>query len=199
MHDLKPWFGDPPHTSAPDMPGYWQSSHEQINIGKVSVVGVVLIPLWFMLVVSTIAILGGRSEYSVEFSFTVILILAVLIVAVVLMHELVHGAVAALLGAKPAFGVGPGFAYTTFLEPMSKSSYLAVGLAPLVLLTAGAIGVALAWPALAGWMVVAATINASGAIGDLWMTWRIVRAPRGSMFYDLADGFAVYVPADTPS
>jgi hypothetical protein len=53
---------------------------------------------------------------------------------------------------------------------------------------------AVVWPGIAGWMIVVGTINASGAIGDLWMTARILRSPRRAMFYDLADGFAVFAP-----
>src|SRR5690606_33643689 len=116
------------------------------------------------------------------------------ILAVTVVHEIIHGLVAAVLGAKPAFGVGPGIAYTTFLEPMSRAAYLAVGLAPLLIMSVAFVVAALYWPSAAGWLLAAAIINASGAIGDLWMSYRILRAPRGARFYDLADGFAVLAP-----
>lgn len=194
MNELTPWFGEPPHTTPPDLPGYQQVALERLNIGKVTVAGMLLIPMWAIGITGLIAVLGGRTEYSMQFSFVGLLLIVLLLFLVILVHEIVHGVVAALLGARPSFGVGPGFAYTTFLSPMGKVGYLAVGLAPLVLMTAAAVGVALAWPSLAGWMIVAATINASGAIGDLWMAARIVRAPAGAQFHDLADGFAVYAP-----
>jgi hypothetical protein len=200
MNELTPWFGEPPHTTAPELPGYRQIAHEKLDIGRISIVGLLLIPVWALGITGLVAILGGRSEYSMPFSLVGFLLIFALLFVVILLHEVVHGIAAALLGARPSFGVGPGFAYTTFLEPMGKTRYLTVGLAPLVLMTAAAVGAALAWPSLAGWLIYAATINASGAIGDLWMAARIVRAPARAKFYDLADGFAVYEPdPDNPS
>lgn len=198
MQELKPWFGEPPHAQPPDLPGYRQLAHERVSIGRLSVLGAMLIPLWIFAIIFTISLLGGRSEYSVEFTPGPFLLFVLVFVTVILVHEIVHGVAAAILGSRPSFGVGPGFAYTTFLDPMPRWRYLIVGLAPLVLMTAAAIAGALVWPSLAGWLIAAAAINASGAIGDLWMSYRILRAPRGSMFYDLADGFAVFIPESSP-
>lgn len=194
MSELRPWFGKPPHAIAPDMPGYRQVAHERLSVGSLTVAGLVLIPVWAVVFTAVVGILGGRTSYSATFQFLGLFLIIALVVGVILVHEAIHGLVAALLGTRPSFGVGPGFAYTTFLDPMSKAAYLAVGLAPLVLMSIVALIVALAWPALAGWMIAAAVINASGAIGDLWMTVRILRSPAGARFHDLADGFAVYVP-----
>jgi hypothetical protein len=68
-----------------------------------------------------------------------------------------------------------------------------VGLAPLLVLSVACVTLALAWPAAAGYLLLAAIVNASGAIGDLWMAWRTLRLPRAALFYDLADGFAALV------
>lgn len=160
----------------------------------VTVVGTLLIPLWAIALVATVAALGGPSSYETTFTFSTLVLFVVVTAAVIVVHEIIHGLAAALLGVRPSFGIGPGFAYTTFLEPMKKSSYLIVGLAPLIVITLAAVGAAVVWPSIAGWMIVVGTINASGAIGDLWMTARILRTPRRAMFYDLADGFAVFAP-----
>lgn len=194
VKDLKPWFGDLPHTTAPDLPGYRQVGHEKLNITKITVIGTLLIPLWAIALVAVVAMRGGPSSYEATFTFTTLMLFIVVTVAVIVVHEVIHGAAAALLGTRPSFGIGPGFAYTTFLEPMRKSSYLIVGLAPLVIITLATVGAATLWSGVAGWMIVMGTINASGAIGDLWMTARILRSPRGAMFYDVADGFAVFAP-----
>ncbi|CAN5376966.1 hypothetical protein BH23CHL1_BH23CHL1_10950 [soil metagenome] len=194
MKDLKPWFGDLPHETAPEMAGYQQVSHEQLNMTKVTVGGTMLIPLWAIALMAVVAALGGPSSYETRFTFTTFILFFVAMVGVIVVHEIIHGVAAALLGVRPSFGIGPGFAYTTFLEPMKKSSYLIVGLAPLVVITVTTVAMATIWPDIAGWMVVIGTINASGAIGDLWMTARILRSPRRAMFYDLADGFAVFAP-----
>jgi FtsH-binding integral membrane protein len=194
MRDLKPWFGDLPHETAPEMAGYQQVSHEQLNMTKVTVGGTMLIPLWAIALMAVVAALGGPSSYETRFTFTTFILFFVAMVGVIVVHEIIHGVAAALLGVRPSFGIGPGFAYTTFLEPMKKSSYLTVGLAPLVVITVTTVAMAAIWPDIAGWMVVIGTINASGAVGDLWMTARILRSPRRAMFYDLADGFAVFAP-----
>ncbi|MBA2454552.1 MAG: DUF3267 domain-containing protein [Chloroflexia bacterium] len=194
MKDLKPWFGDLPHETAPEMAGYQQVSHEQLNMTKVTVGGTMLIPLWAIALMAVVAALGGPSSYETRFTFTTFVLFFVAMVGVIVVHEILHGVAAALLGVSPSFGIGPGFAYTTFLEPMKKSSYLTVGLAPLVVITVTTVAMAAIWPDIAGWMVVIGTINASGAVGDLWMTARILRSPRRAMFYDLADGFAVFAP-----
>lgn len=194
MAELKPWIGVPPHTSPPQLPGYRQVSHEKIDIGKLSVIGLILIPVWTVTLMASLALLGGRTSFETAVSLPALFLVITGTVAVILIHEVIHGAVAALLGAKPSFGIGPGFAYTTFLDPMSRTRYLLVGLSPLVVITATVLAIALIWPGLAGWMMFLGIVNASGAIGDLWMTWRILRAPRNALFYDLADGFAVLAP-----
>lgn len=176
------------------MPGYRQVSHERLEMGRLTLGGLALIPVWAVAFTGIVALLGGRTEYSVSFTWTGPIYLVILMVAVILIHEVIHGAVAALFGTRPSFGIGPGFAYTTFLDSMGKAAYLAVGIAPLLLMSIGAVALALIWPAAAGWMIAGAVINASGAVGDLWMAHRIIRAPAAARFHDLADGFAVYVP-----
>lgn len=197
MTELRPWIGELPHTKPPPLPGYQEISHEQLNMGKLTLIGIPLIPVWALVLLALVGISGGRTSYEATFTFWTLLLFCVAMIVVVLLHELVHGVAAAVLGAKPSFGIGPGFAYTTFLDPMSKKQYLIVGLAPLIVITIATVTAAVVWPGIAGWMILAGTVNASGAIGDLWMEARILRAPRKAMFYDLADGFAVLVPVDS--
>lgn len=197
---IKPWIGDPPRAQAPELAGYRQVAHERFDIVRGSVAGVVLLPFWAFLFVAVIALLGGRDSYGADITlvnaagglFTVL-------IAVPVLHEAVHGLTAMLCGAKPSYGVGPGFAYTTFREPIPRNPYLAIGLAPLIVLSVLCVVIAVRWDAAAGWLVFFAVVNAGGAIGDLWMSWRIVRQPRSAVFYDLADGFAVLVPDETPN
>lgn len=194
---LRPWFGDPPRTDAPDVPGFTPIAHERVPIMPLSLAGVVLVPLWAYLFVGAIMLLGGRSSYQATLTpLRVVLGAVIALAAVPVAHEALHGLAARALGARPAFGIGAGFAYTTFREPLARWPYLAVGLAPLVVMSAAAIALGAAWSTAAGWLVFAAVANAAGAIGDLWMAWRIVRRPRNALFIDLADGFAVLEPGD---
>src|SRR5690606_29319888 len=98
------------------------------------------------------------------------------------------------VGARPFYGVGPGFAYTSFREPVSPRAYRAIGLAPLIGLSILGVAVMVLWPSLALATLVFLVGNASGAMGDLWMFWRLRGLPADAQIYDLADGFAVLVP-----
>jgi hypothetical protein len=113
-----------------------------------------------------------------------------------LAHEAVHGLVARLLGARPRYGLGQGFAYTTFEKPVSRDEYLAIGLAPLVVLSGLGLGLLRGAPELAGQTLTLLVGNASGAAGDLWVAWRVLSLPREARVRDLADGFAVYLPLE---
>ncbi|HUG15166.1 MAG TPA: DUF3267 domain-containing protein [Thermomicrobiales bacterium] len=192
---MKPWIGDPPRVSAPVTPGHVLASHERFNIATGAITGFVLIPFWAYLVVAAVRLSGGRSDYSVTFSmWTIVGGAFVGLILVPVVHEAIHGMAAVVCRTRPSYGIGPGFAYTTFHEPLRRVPYLFVGLAPLVVLTIACVVVAARFDSIAGWFVFFAVINAGGAIGDLWMSWRIIRQPRCAIFYDLADGFAVLVP-----
>lgn len=192
---VRPWIGDPPLTEPPDLPGYVELSRERLSMGPLTILGFVLIPVWWYVIVALVVLAGGPNDSSISIGPKTFIAGAVIaLIAVPILHELVHGIAGMLVGVKPAYGVGAGFAYTTFREPLGKWQYLAVGLAPLVVLTALSVLVAVRWDSVANAAIFFAVINAAGAIGDLWMSWRIVRAPRSGIFYDLADGFAILVP-----
>lgn len=192
---MRTWFGDPPRSDPPDVPGYVLVSHERFSITSGSIVGFVLLPVWAFLIIGAVALLGGRSEYGANFDvWTMLLGAVVALLLVPLVHELIHGATGVAFGVRPSYGIGPGFAFTTFHEPMRRTQYLAVGLAPLVVITSACILLAIRFDAIAGWLIFAGVMNAGGAVGDLWMSWRIIRQQPTAIYYDLADGFAVLVP-----
>jgi len=118
------------------------------------------------------------------------------------LHELTHGVAMQTLGAHPRYGVllkqfmlyatAPGFAFR-------RNSYLVVALAPLICLSILAI---LGMMALMGTAWVAlfafcATINAGGAIGDLWITKIVLRYPASAYIMDERDGIRVFLPDET--
>jgi hypothetical protein len=192
---IKPWIGDPPRTEAPETPGYTVISHEQLNLVSGSLVGFVLIPVWWFVFALLVAALGGPLINEIWFDVGNLIAGAfIALILVPVLHEAIHGLAAMLVGARPSYGIGPGFAYTTFREPMGRWPYLFVGLAPLVVLSIACILLAAQFESLAGALIFFAVINAAGAIGDLWMSWRIIRQPHDAIFYDLADGFAVLTP-----
>ncbi|UPV99149.1 DUF3267 domain-containing protein [Halorussus gelatinilyticus] len=131
-----------------------------------------------------------RSDAALEFTVgpTGIGVVALLTVGTVVVHELVHGAVYRWLGYRVQYGLAlnMGAAYAAaFGQFQTRRDNLAVGLAPLVVFTA------VLTPLLAGPLVVALAaflvlvVNTAGAIGDLYLSWRILRMPEGTLLYDV--------------
>jgi len=123
-----------------------------------------------------------------------LLILVVMAVTIVF-HELVHGLLFWFFARhKPEFGIGPGYAFAAMPDWFfPKRQYLVIGLGPLISLTTLGLVccafVPLTWlgPIFAG-----VVINAGGAIGDLYVCWRIAREAGNVWVKDTGDGFQVY-------
>jgi len=121
--------------------------------------------------------------------------LIAIMVVVIILHELVHGLFFWIFTReRPGFGVGWGYAYA--YAPgwyFPRRQYLVVGLAPLIILSFfgfAVIGVMpQSWIAAIFWGML---INASGAVGDLWITARIAVEPGNVLVQDTGDGFSVY-------
>ncbi len=200
---LRTLYGEPPRLDRPTLPGYRLHAHMRLDMMRVMLLGLLLLPVFAYAIVFGIAALGGRDSYSLNLISTggvVRLVLAALVAlfGVPFVHEVIHGLAVLLVGQRPSFGLGPGVAWTSFNAPVGRAAYLTIGLAPLVVISAAAILLGARYDALAGWMLFAGIVNASGAAGDLWMTWVTLRQPRHARYLDLADGFAVYVPGSEP-
>lgn len=187
--------GRGPLLAPPEVRGYHLIAHERIPLRRVTVLGLVSLPLWLMLFTALSTLVGGESSFAFTFDLVSLLVgLVVLAVGMPVVHEAIHGLVAVAVGARPTFGVGPGYAYTTFREPVSRNAYYLIGLAPLIVISlAGLINMAF-FNVRAGWTLLFLTFNAAGAAGDLWMAWRLRTLPAQAKIYDLADGYAAYLP-----
>jgi hypothetical protein len=79
---------------------------------------------------------------------------------------------------------------------VARGPYLAIGLAPLVLLSlAGMLALAVAplnWLAVIYFAVV---MNAAGAVGDLWVAVLLLRSPRGCLALDSGEEIQLFAPA----
>jgi hypothetical protein len=125
-------------------------------------------------------------------------ILALIIVLV--LHEGIHGLAYWLLaGVRPVFAFKGAYAYAA--APgwyVARGPYLAIGLAPLVLLYSLG-GHAGAWPSapLNSLAVIyfAVVMNAAGAVGDLWVAVLLLRAPRGCLALDSGEEIQLFAPA----
>jgi len=117
-----------------------------------------------------------------------LLILVVMVITIVF-HELVHGLLFWFFARhKPEFGVGRGYAFAAMPDwYFPKHQYLVIGLGPLVGLTL--LGMAIIAFAPLTWL---GLVNAGGALGDLYVCWRIAREAEDVWVKDIGDGFQVY-------
>ena len=123
-------------------------------------------------------------------------LLAVLVVMVVV-HEAIHGFFFWLYTrARPAFGVGAGYAYAA--APgwyLPRNQYLLVGISPLLVITlVGALLLAVVPAALLLPVLALMIVNASGAVGDLAVVAWLLTLPRKTLASDDGDAVTVYVP-----
>jgi hypothetical protein len=124
------------------------------------------------------------------------LLLALLLggLLVVVPHEACHGLAIRALGGRPRYGVGLAhgflpYAYATSDATFSRRGFVAVALAPLLVLSllGGAAMVLFEWP----WLAVPLALNAGGAVGDLWMTLVVLGTPAGVRVRDETTGLTL--------
>jgi hypothetical protein len=181
----------------PRVDGYSLVARYQIPIRRVAIVGFLTAPIWIAFFFGIGKILGGPTRFALHVTLIGALIAIVNLTLVMpIVHEVIHGVVARLCGARPTFGIGAGFAYTTFTEPVRPVPYLVIGLAPLVVISVAGLWLLSAWSAAPGQTLIFVVGNACGAFGDIWVALKVLRLPKGSLICDLGDGFAHYLPAN---
>ncbi len=128
--------------------------------------------------------------------------LLLLTAAMVVLHEAAHGLFFWLFThRRPIFAFKGAYAYAAmpgWFFP--RRYYLAVGFAPLVLLSlAGVVLMLFAPPAWFLGLIVFLVSNAAGAVGDLWvMGWLLLQKP-GVLAQDQGDAVTLYALAAPPS
>jgi Putative zincin peptidase len=123
--------------------------------------------------------------------------------AVVVLHELVHGLVFRYFGGHPQYGAGikyylPYFYATSPGDAFSVRQMVMIALAPLLTISIGALLTALllvpVFPVLVGYFAVAFIGNTAGAVGDVWMTTRLIKflPIKDARVFDRADSIAIH-------
>jgi hypothetical protein len=109
-------------------------------------------------------------------------------------HEAIHALFFLLWGGKPYFGAKLPFAlYCGAKQQLfRRNQYLVVGLAPLVILTLAAIGLTLALPGLASYVLFGTLGNFSGAAGDVCVAQRLWKQPSHILVEDTQDGYTAW-------
>jgi hypothetical protein len=137
------------------------------------------------------------------------LLMWVFMLAVLPLHEWVHGLAIRYIGHRPRYGwkttdVGrlklPIMLYATADNAYFwRNDFILIALAPLVLLTL--LGMALMWllPNFALGIGLAIVLNGSGAVGDIWMTMITLRYPANTLVKDEEDAMRIFVRGNYPA
>ena len=113
----------------------------------------------------------------------------------IILHELVHGFFFWIYShSRPRFGFRGGYAYAAapgWFFP--RNQYLVIALAPLVLLSiVGMVLVAIVPVGAIYAILFGLVANAAGAVGDMWIAFKVVRERRKIVVEDLGDGMNFY-------
>jgi hypothetical protein len=177
---------------------YWSVKEKPIRIIAIQILGVLSLVI-FGLIFSGLAVSLGKLPSQGEFGLSEIGSVFAGILLTLVLHELTHGWVMQMFGAKPKYGIlwkglmlyatSPGYTYR-------RNHYVVIALAPFVLISALVIlGMWLSqgtlWVLLLG---LCGIFNASGAIGDMWMTIIVLRYATTAYVMDERDGLRVFLP-----
>lgn len=110
------------------------------------------------------------------------------------LHEGIHAVTILLLGGRPRFGLRlPIAAYCTAPgQVFTRKGYIAVALAPLVVLTAVGVVITALWPQWATWLWFFFAGNISGAVGDLATASDVRHLPQDALIADNESGYTAY-------
>lgn len=178
----------------------WKEAEKPIRVITLNILGVLLFVL-FGAIISSLAVSLGKlpSEGSFRIGFTEISLAIAGILLTFVLHELIHGLVMKMFGARPKYGIiwkglmlyatSPAYAY-------HRNNYVVIVLAPFVLISTMVIlGMWVlqeaSWVALLG---ICGIVNASGAIGDMWITMIVLRYATTALVMDERDGIRVFLP-----
>jgi hypothetical protein len=176
---------------------YWKVMEKPSRVIILNILAGLLFVI-FGLIFSSLAVSLGKL-HGFRFGLSEIGSVFIAIVLTIILHELTHGLVMRTFGARPKYGIlwkglmfyatSPGYAY-------HRNSYVAVALAPFVIISVLVVlGMWLLqgtiWVALLG---VCGVVNASGAIGDMWITMIVFRYATAAYIMDERDGIRVFLP-----
>jgi hypothetical protein len=113
------------------------------------------------------------------------------IIAVVVLHEGTHAGVAHSFGCNPVFGLKPPLVYVTFPEKIPRGQFIAVALAPLIVLDI-VFAVLFGAGILKTFSFFCFMINTLGAVGDIWMTVKLLPYEKGTLVKDTKTGIEVW-------
>jgi hypothetical protein len=189
--------------------GYIQT--DEINLARNKGLAVVLNIVGFFIIIFSFILLvlfarwARPGLFSDAFTYNTnlstigaLLVLIVLVTLSLILHELIHGFFFWIFTrSKPVYALNLAYAYASApLWYIPVSQYWIIGLAPLVLIDT--IGLLLIILTPASWVLLLIFLvasNTGGAVGDLWVAFRLLRASPDCLINDVGDSVAFYEPA----
>jgi len=178
----------------------WNVTGKPMRVIALNFVGILLFILFGMVFSRMAGSLGMLpAEGEVRLGLVEISLAVVGILLTFVFHELTHGLAMQMFGARPKYGIlwkglmlyatSPGYAYR-------RNNYVVIALAPFVFIS---MLVVLGMWVLQGttWVALLAlcgVVNASGAVGDMWMTLIVLRYAAPAYVMDERDGIRVFLP-----
>ncbi len=176
----------------------WKVTGKPMRVIALNIVGILLFII-FGMIFSSIAIRLGKvsSEGNFRLGLGEMGLAVAGIVVTFVLHELTHGLTMQMFGASPKYGIiwkglmlyatSPGYAYR-------RNAYVVISLAPFVFISVLVIlGMWIlqgtAWVAL---LAICGVVNASGAVGDMWITMIVLRYAATAYVMDERDGIRVF-------
>ncbi|HET8910093.1 MAG TPA: DUF3267 domain-containing protein [Ktedonobacteraceae bacterium] len=138
---------------------------------------------------------NGRLTLTLPLLLLGLLALVLLSAIVILLHEGLHGICYLFFTrSRPVFGFKGLYAYAA--APgwyIPRPQFIVTGLAPLIVLSLlGLIVMPILPISLLPALVFSLTVNASGAVGDMYMIWITLRQPAKTLVLDFGDGITFY-------
>jgi len=139
----------------------------------------------------------GEVGFNFDFTSGTIIISVALFIGTFVLHELIHGVFMSIYGGKPRYGAGiahhilPYF-YVTTKTAFLRNQFIVIAIAPLVVISLVGIGLMATLPSIAHWIFIPLVANASGAVGDLWVTRNVLRVPKHVLLEDKKTGLIIY-------
>jgi len=169
-----------------------------MRVTALNIVGAILFVI-FGMIFSSMAFGLGKipSEGNFRIGLVEISLSIVGVMLTLVLHELTHGLTMQMFGASPKYGIiwkglmlyatSPGYAYR-------RNNYVVISLAPFVFISVLVIlGMWIlqgtAWVAL---LAICGIVNASGAVGDMWITMIVLRYESTAYVMDERDGIRVF-------
>lgn len=154
---------------------------------------VLCVIMWVLPALWGYSLLDFNGEESLSAYFLRVGIAIVGLLAYIALHELTHGIVMKACGASVRYGYKVVYAYAGSDAYFTRSAYIVIALAPVVVW--GIVFAVLAaclprewFPTVWLWQLV----NIGGAAGDFYCTCRILRAPRDTLVQDTGTAMTFY-------